>query len=213
MKILILGAAGQIGKILTNYLLEQTNHDLILYAKGASRRIKVSDKNRIEFIDSSFEKLDDLSISINKADVVYINHMVDTKAIEGIVKVLKMSNVKKVIVASILGIYDEVIGEFGEWNKKMVGIQRIKTHAYNASLIENSGIDYTILRLTWLYNNHLNTSYSLTSREEPFIGAQVTREAASQLIVDIIEDKSDKYKNSSIGVSEPFSNFAKPSFY
>lgn len=213
MKILILGAAGQIGRILTSYLLEQTNHELILYAKGASRRIKGLDNNRIEFIDSSFEDLDDLEVAMNKADVVYINHMADTRAIEGIVEVLKNSNIKKVIVASILGIYDEVIGEFGEWNKKMVGIQRIKTHAYNASLIENCGIDYTILRLTWLYNNHLNKNYSLSSRNEPFVGAQVTREAVSQLIVDIIEDKSEKFKNTSIGVIEPFTNFAKPSFY
>lgn len=36
MKILILGAAGQIARTLTNYLLEQTNHELVLYARNST---------------------------------------------------------------------------------------------------------------------------------------------------------------------------------
>ncbi|NHN35235.1 saccharopine dehydrogenase [Paenibacillus agricola] len=44
------------------------------------------------------------------------------------------------------------------------------------------------------------------------LGAQVTREAVAQLIVDVIENPAD-YAKTSIGVSEPNTNWSKPSFY
>jgi hypothetical protein len=75
------------------------------------------------------------------------------------------------------------------------------------------GLDYTILRLTWLYNEKGNTKYSLTQKGEPFRGTEVTREAVSQLVVDILNDGSGKYVQKSIGVSEPDTDGEKPSFY
>lgn len=213
MKILILGAAGKISKILTNYLLEQTDFTLVLFARNARKRIKNTNPTRLIIIDGDFHEQSKLKTAIDDVDMVYLNHMSDSNIVEEIFSVIKNSNVKKIIVASILGIYDEVAGEFGEWNKRMVGKVRIDNQKECAKLVENLGIDYTILRLTWLYNNESNQSYSLTSRDEPFIGAQVTREAVSQLIVDILSDKSNKFKNTSIGVSEPNTNWSKPGFY
>ena len=58
-----------------------------------------------------------------------------------------------------------------------------------------------------------NTAYTLTQKGEPFDGAQVTRQAVAQLIVDIVKDKSGRYSHTSLGVGEPNTNWDKPSFY
>ncbi len=212
MKILILGAAGRIGKIVTHALLEQTDLNLVLYARGAKRRIKHTSP-RVALMDADFSDKTSLKNALENVDIVYINHMGDAKIVEQMLSVIKTVHVKKIIVASILGIYDEVAGEFGAWNKRMVGEERIESQKECAKRVENLGIDYTILRLTWLYNDKNNTSYTLTQRGEPFVGAQVTREAVSQLIVDIVKDQSGTFKNTSIGVSEPNTDWPKPGFY
>jgi hypothetical protein len=95
----------------------------------------------------------------------------------------------------------------------MVGRGGIENHKQTASLIEDPKFDYTILRLTWLYNEPGNRRYLVTQKGEPFEGAQVSREAVSQLIVDIIEEPSDKFIQTSLGVGEPNTNWDKPSFY
>jgi len=63
------------------------------------------------------------------------------------------------------------------------------------------------------YNQDGNFDYEVTQKDDPFKGAQVTRQAVAQLIVDIVKDTSDTFKNTSIGVGEPNTDFDKPSFY
>ncbi|WP_168354910.1 hypothetical protein [Clostridium sartagoforme] len=50
-------------------------------------------------------------------------------------------------------------------------------------------------------------------KKEPLIDEQVTRHAVTQLIMDIIEEKSSEYIKASLGVSEPDTDWNKPSFY
>jgi nucleoside-diphosphate-sugar epimerase len=213
MKVLILGAAGQIGLMLTKDLLEQTDYELILYSRNASRRLKNSESNRISLVDGDFANYDVLSKAMKGIDAIYLNDMNSKEGIQTIVKAMKDTGTKRIIVASILGIYDEVPGAFSKWNLRMVGAKGIQVHKETASLVEIPDLDYTILRLTWLYNQEENRKYHLTYKGEPFEGAQVTRQAVSQLIVDILKDKTGKFIKASLGVGEPNTNWDKPSFY
>ena len=54
MNILILGAAGQIAKILTEMLLEQMDASLVLYARDAQRRLSAADLQRETLIAGDF---------------------------------------------------------------------------------------------------------------------------------------------------------------
>jgi nucleoside-diphosphate-sugar epimerase len=213
MKILILGAAGQIGRMLTKDLLEQTDYELVLYARNASGRLKNAESNRVSIVDGDFTNYDALCKAMESIDAIYLNDMNSKEGIQIIVKAMKATGNKRIIVASILGIYDEVPGAFGKWNLRMVGARGIQLHKENVSLVEIPDLDYTILRLTWLYNQEGNRNYNLTSKGEPFEGAQVTRQAVSQLIADILQDKSGKFLKTSLGVGEPNTNWDKPSFY
>ena len=213
MKILILGAAGQIGKMLTGYVLEQTSHQLVLYARNATTRLRPQDTSRVTIKAGSFQDHESLLEAMDGVDLVYVNDMGNGKNTPIIVTTMKQAGIKRIIVASILGIYNEVPGAFGKWNISMVGANGIKKHSESAALVEVPELDYTILRLTWLYNQEGNKNYLVTDKGQPFQGAQVTRQAVAQLIVDIIEDKSGKYVKSSLGVGEPNTNWDKPSFY
>lgn len=214
MKILILGAAGQIARMLKNELLHKTNHQLVLYARNGHKRLNVGDDGREVVYDGDFKDKNKLIEAMKDVDLVYVNDMGDENSTKTIIDAMEATGVKRIIAASILGIYDEVHGAFGEWNKQMIGgSSRMQSQIKSARLIEDSNLEYTLLRLTWLYNQEGNSRYMLTQKGELFKGAQVTRQAVTQLIMDIIEEKSDQYLTVSLGVSEPDTDWAKPSFY
>lgn len=213
MTILILGAAGQIARLLTDELIQNTNHNIILYARNAGQRLRGEESDRVKVIDGDFKDRDSLIIAMKGVDLVYVNAMGDVEATASIVAAMNESGLSRIIVATILGIYDEVPGNFGKWNKQMVGNSRIKQQAESVSMVEVPTLNYTILRLTWLYNKSNRNQYMLTEKGIQFQGAQVTRQAVCQLIMDIIQDKSGRYHQTSLGVSEPDTNWDKPSFY
>lgn len=213
MNILILGAAGQVARLLEAKLLRQTGAYLVLYARNAHRRLKVLAPAREKLVDSDFHDTEALIKAMQGVDLVYINDMGDKTATSAIASAMERSGVKRVIAASILGIHDEVPGAFGQWNEKMVGKRGIQKQKESAAILEQSSLTYTLLRLTWLYNQNDNDRYMLTFKGEPFVGAQVTRQAVAQLVVDIIQDDSDRFIRASVGVSEPDTDWDKPSFY
>lgn len=215
MKILILGAAGQISRRLIPMLLNETDHELILYARNADRRLKEFAGARVEIISADFFDTPTLNQTIQSADLVYLNEMRHIEVIKDMIETMETSDVERFIGASILGIYDEVAGEFGEWNHQMLDpIPAVHDHKTSARLIEESDLDYTLLRITWLYNEAGNEAYAYTQKGELFIGAQVTREAVARAIFDIIQTKDETYLNKSLGIYEPGSeNLTKPSFY
>lgn len=212
MKILILGAAGQISKMVTDLILAETENDLVLYGRNLSNRISVNDPSREVIIEGDFNDQDKLRQALIGVDIVYLNDMSSPVATQSIVEAMEESDVHYLIGANVLGIYNEVTGLFGEWNTSMVGSTAIQKHLKAAKLLEQSSLDYVILRLTWLYNQKGNENYVLTQKGESFIGAQVTREAVTRLIMTIIHDPA-KYAKTSLGVSEPDTDWAKPSFY
>lgn len=214
MKLLILGAAGQIAGLLRDNLLKETDDSLVLYARNAHQRLAIKDETREKIVEGDFLDEAALKEALTGVDTVYLNDMGNTEAVKTIIKAMKESQVNRFIGATILGIYNEVGGAFREWNQKMIGSSpRMQAQIDSAKAVENAGLDYTLLRLTWLYNEAGNENYSLTQKGETFIGAQVTREAVARLIVNILGDTSNQFIGKSIGVSEPGTDWAKPSFY
>jgi hypothetical protein len=104
---------------------------------------------------------------------VYLNDMRDARATRFVVSAMEEAGGRRLIGATVLGIYNEVAGAFGQWNDEMVG-SSAPSYKAAAKIVENSNLDYTLLRLTWLYNQEDNERYTLSVKGEPFIGAQVT---------------------------------------
>jgi len=213
MKILILGAAGQVAKRVTEALLKHTDASLVLYARDASKRLHPKDKNREQIVDGDFENLAQLEKAMDGADWVFIDSVESKKGMQTIVKAMKAKGVKKLIAATSLGIYDEVPGNFGAWNKQMLGDDLLKEMADNTAVLEDDELDYTLMRMAWLYDDPKNTKYELTEEDEPFKGTQVTREAIAQFVLEVIHSKENRFAKKSLGISEPDTDWDKPSFY
>lgn len=87
------------------------------------------------------------------------------EVIKEIIDSMETAGVTRFIRASILEIYDEVAGKFGEWNHQMLNpIPAVHDHKVFARLIEESILDYTLLRITWLYNESENDAYAYTKK-------------------------------------------------
>ena len=88
------------------------------------------------------------------------------------------AGVKRLIFVASLGIYDEVPGKFGAWNRSQIGAY-LPPFRRAANAIEASGLDYTILRPAWLTDND-EVDYETTermnhSREQKSLGRALPR--------------------------------------
>src|SRR6476660_2882555 len=100
-----------------------------------------------------------------------------------IVEAMDKARVKRLIFVASLGIYDEVPGKFGEWNRRQIGayLPPFRTAAY---AIEASGLDSTILRPAGLTDDD-EVDYDTTERNDPFKGTEVSRKSVADVIVKL----------------------------
>ncbi|EOH98731.1 hypothetical protein UAW_01327 [Enterococcus haemoperoxidus ATCC BAA-382] len=89
MKIMILGAAGQISKMVTELILTETNHDLVLYGRDLSSRILVKDPKREVIIEGDFNDKDKLKQALTGVDIAYLNDMSSPNATQSIVETME----------------------------------------------------------------------------------------------------------------------------
>lgn len=212
MRLAIIGAAGQIPGFLIPRVLEETDFKLTLAGRKVSQRLSYQD-DRIRYVDGDMSRLDNVRQALEDADVVFVNEA-SPSLLEPTIAVMKEKGIRRLIVAGVLGVYDEVVGDFGRWNKAMIGAYSpTNNRVIGAKLVDESGLDYTYLRMTWLYNQEGNRAYKLIPQGEPYKGAQVTRQAVVQYVMDLLQDPS-RDLGVSVGIVEPGSEaLAKPVFY
>lgn len=212
MKVMILGAAGQIGRIVTDDLLNQTDFDLVLYGRNVSSRLAGKKSDRVLLVDGDFEEFEKVKEHLVDVDALYLNFVAGDDLMKPLVKVLEESGIKRFIAASVPDLYQEIEGKFQEWYRANTGIMWRSQYRKAADIIENSNLDYVILRITWLYDEEGNTRLHVTEKGEPFVEAQVTRQAVSQFITDLLTNRADCHR-ASLGLGEPGTEFTKPSFF
>ena len=212
MRLVIIGAAGQIPGFLIPRVLEETDFKLTLAGRKVSQRLSYQD-DRIRYVDGDMSRLDNVRQALEDADVVFVNEA-SPALLEPTIAVMKEKSIKRLIVAGVLGVYDEVVGDFGRWNEAMIGAYSpTNNRVIGAKMVDESGLDYTYLRMTWLYNQEGNRFYKLIPQGEPYKGAQVTRQAVAQYVMDLLQDSS-RDLGVSVGIVEPGSEaLAKPVFY
>jgi uncharacterized protein YbjT (DUF2867 family) len=148
---------------------------------------------------------------MEKQDVVYAN--LDGKLGKqamNIVKAMNESGIKRLIFITSLGIYDEVPGKFGAWNKKMIG-RYLGPYRKAAEVIEASNLKYTILRPAWLTDED-EIDYETTQKNKPFKGTEVSRKSVAALVVKLVDNPTSGIRKS-LGVNKPNTDADKPSFY
>jgi uncharacterized protein YbjT (DUF2867 family) len=194
-RVLILGANGQLARNTTKVLLEKTDAALTLYLRRAGR-LKNPETGRVKIIEGDVLDAATLRAGMQGQDVVYANLAGDmARQAHAIIDAMHDVGLKRLIFVSSMGIYSEVPGE------KYRNI--LDAYRDSAALIEQSDLDFTILRPGW-FTREPEGACRITQKGEPFKGHDISLNSLSALIAKIakIATTPDLYVRSSIGVSD-----------
>ncbi len=210
-RVLILGATSNISRYLIPKLIKQDDVFLTLFARHGRQRLKsLIPKRQVSVMSGNWNNPADLERAVSSQDIVYLATGQFVQANRNVVRAMKAQQVSRLIVASELGIENEVSGRFGQWNQKMMGNNQNLIDA--ANIIKASGLNYTLMRMAWLYDDPTNERYELIPTGQPFRDTQLTRQAAAAFIADVIKNPAlAAYQ--SVGVAEPNTQWDKPAFY
>ncbi|MBA1434814.1 SDR family oxidoreductase [Bombilactobacillus bombi] len=210
--VLILGASGKIAQLAETMLHQHSDLNLTLYLRHP-KKLAATNKSWGKVIQADVLDEAALSQAVHGQDVVYANLAGDNieQQARQLVTVMEQEQVKRLIWISTLGIYDEVPGKFGKWNNRMLGASYLPTYKAAAQVIENSNLDYTIIRPAWLQDSD-EVDYEVTQKGEPFKGTEVSRKSIASVVTDIILNP-DQYSKASIGVNKPHTDGDKPNWY
>lgn len=181
--VLVLGASGQIASWAIDILADR-GHTLTLFARNKGRIDNVPAGATV--IEGSADDRAALAEAVRGQDVVYANLAgnIEEQA-KAIDEVMEAAGVKRLIVVTALGIYQEVPGEFGRWNRDAVGAPTLDIYAAASEVVEASSLDYTVLRPDWLSEAD-EVSCEVSQRDEPFQGTTVSRKCVAALVTDLV---------------------------
>jgi uncharacterized protein YbjT (DUF2867 family) len=191
-KVLVLGANGQVARNTIPFLLEHPSVTLTLYLRRA-RRLQNPDPSRVTIVEGDVLDPQALRRAVRGQDVVYANLAGQmAQQARAIIDAMQAEGVKRLIFISSMGIYGEVPGE----HYRSV----LEPYRDSAALIEQSDLDYTILRPGWFTHDEA-IDYQITQKDEPFKGHDVSLNSLSDLIAKLATSPG-LYIRCSLGVSK-----------
>ena len=96
-RLAILGAAGTIGQLTRQTLLERTNFSLVLYACQATERLQQIDAARETIIDGDFLDLGRLVRALQGCQSVFLTDIHDPRATLRVIEAMKLAEVNQLI--------------------------------------------------------------------------------------------------------------------
>jgi len=213
-KVLILGASGSIATLIERQLLDNPEIQMTLLARHPERlAADIHQDSRVKVVMADVVKDQaQLVAAMQGQDLIYANlYGANLKQqAQHVIAAMDTAKLSRLIWISANGIYDEIPGKYGRWNAEMLG-STLDAYAAGAKIVETSHLDYTIIRPAW-FSDKNTVSYELTQKGQAFKGTEVSRQSVATYISSLILDPDQGIKQS-IGISEPNTAGAKPSFY
>lgn len=206
MKLLILAANGQIARMVEHRVLTEqafADVELTLGLRRPNRLAELAANPRVTVTDVDLENAGSVAAAMAGQDMVFVavvDHDGDNAMTRNVIAGMKAHHVDRVIFTNILGLYNEVPGEFGRWNLSQVA-SGLKAAQASDQLLADSGLTYTTLRLPWL-NNRNEVNYTITTRHEPYLGVSGSRQSIADVVLKIVADPTVA-ANDSIGIADP----------
>ncbi|WP_390409248.1 NAD(P)H-binding protein [Lacticaseibacillus jixiensis] len=204
--VVIMAANGQISRIVAQRILNEERFNdvhLTLFLRKQARLAALADNPRVTLIEGSLDSADDVAGAMKDQDLVFVgvvDHGADNRQTKNVIAGMKLAGVKRVVYTNVLGIYDEVPGKFGAWNKESVG-SGLQTALHSDQLLAQSGLTYTTLRLPWL-NDRDEVKYTVTHKGEQYVGVSGSRQSIADVVLKIVAEPSFA-ANDSIGIADP----------
>ncbi|CAJ1178773.1 hypothetical protein CPEBRM1_ABPJDJAI_00218 [Companilactobacillus paralimentarius] len=194
-KVLIIGATGTIGGAVRQTLLNDTDNQLTLFARSASR-LNTSDRETV--LAGDVTKDSDLDKAIAGQDAVFV-------ALSGnlgqfakkIVAAMDRNNVSRLLFITSMGIYDEIPASVGA-SGNLSSNSMLRSYREAADVVEGSDLNYTVIRPGWFTNGPVD--YEITKKGEPFGGHDVSISSIADFVKNAIADDS-YYSHDSVGLN------------
>ena len=194
-KVLIVGATGTIGGAVRQTLLNETDDQLTLFARSASR-LNASDREKVMAGDVT--KDSDLDKAIAGQDAVFV-------ALSGnlgqfakkIVVAMDRNKVPRLLFITSMGIYDEIpasVGASGNLSSNSI----LSSYREAADVVEGSDLNYTVIRPGWFTNGPV--AYEITKKGEPFGGHDVSISSIADFVKNAIAN-DNYYSHDSVGLN------------
>lgn len=189
--VLVLGATGSLANVVIPVLLKNPDIKLTLFARNINPLSKISADN-VCLVQGDVLNFVQLNEAMQGQDIVYANLAGSLKEMaNNVVKAMKNQHLKRLIWISSMGIYDETGQSHGAI---------LQPYRDSAKVIEQSGLDYTLIRPAW-FTNDAAIDYKLTIKGQPFIGSQVSRRSIAALIDKLIQ-RPDYAIGESLGIAK-----------
>jgi len=189
--VLVLGATGSLANVVIPVLLKNPDIKLTLFARNINPLSKILADN-VCLVQGDVLNFVQLNEAMQGQDIVYANLSGSLKEMaNNVVKAMKNQHVKRLIWISSMGIYDETGQSHGAI---------LQPYRDSAKVIEQSDLDYTLIRPAW-FTNDTAIDYKLTTKGQPFIGSQVSRRSIAALIDKLIQ-RPDYAIGESLGIAK-----------
>lgn len=191
--ILVVGVTGSIGRKVCQLIRQNSNVRLTTIARRNSQTHNYNETNLS--LDASH---DDLNQIVKNQDAVFICVSGDVAGItQSVVKSMQKQGIKRVVLVTAMGIYNEIPKAIGSGNLENNAF--IQTYRDAADCVENSELDYTILRPGWFDDGTL--ACELTPKGTLFGGHDISRDALAQFCYELLINGS--YLKQNLGINRP----------
>ena len=188
-KVIVIGATGSLARYVIEALKQLGNVEITLFARNKRGLSDILSKD-CNVIEADAMNLNDVKKAVAGQDIVYVNLAGNLEAMgKNIVRTMKETGVKRIIAISSIGIYDVPLRQV------LVPYRKL------ADMIEESGLDYTILRPDWFTDSN-EVDYAITRKGDPEQGTAVSRKSIAAFLATIIENPG-LHKNENLGISKP----------
>lgn len=201
-QILIIGANGSVAKVATQGFLVGTNANLKLFLRDSARLAEVAQQNpsKITLIEGDALDINALKNAMKNVNVVYANLAGDLGAMaKAITQSMREVGVKRLVWVGSYGVYD---GEIPKYEMDRIRAYN-PPHREAVRVIENSGLDYSIIRAQW-FSNADEIDYELTKKGEVFKNpsAYISRKSIAHLVIRLCVEPNFGIKES-FGINKP----------
>lgn len=185
--VLIIGANGSLATVVTESLKNISDVKLTLFVRD---KRNLQNPYNLDIVEGDALNYNDIKTAITGKDIVYVNLAGDLNSMsKNIVQAMQDTGVKRVIAISSIGIFDKPL------KSVLIPYKALSDN------IENSDLDYTILRPNW-FTNGKEIDFTLTKKGTPEVGTAVSKKSIAAFITSIIENPS-LYVRENLGISKP----------
>lgn len=209
--VIIIGANGRTARQIIPRLAEQDDVALTLFARRPQRLTGVAPEGT-SLIDGDAHDEAALRSALAGQDIVIVAlggpDLDETTA--NVVRAAEETGARRIIAVNAGGIYDELPEPFNSWDFERAGRTR-PTNLRAAEAIEQSSLDYTILRPVWLTDRDV-TDVQLTQKGEAYKGTETSRASLGQFIADLVSDP-EEHVGENLGIAQPGTDGDRPAAY